>query len=226
MDKTVILHKRILKNWEFSVERMGLDLRIMCWVDDQFYYFYKKIIKRIEQKLTKHEATFDKFWSMYPKKVWKKAAETKFMLLKEDVFDNLFTWLKQYLKQWDNRIKTNNKEFIPAPAAWLHQERWTDEIDIWQEAKSSINRDKAKAIALAKDKKEALEKLESDQIKKKIQDKILELEQNDPGRLKRMKDSVEKDIKEKTPNTAWKFYINLVNIWLKKLINDTYFNNT
>ncbi len=225
MDKTVILHKRILKNWPKTVDMMGADLRTMCWVDDQFFYFTKKIIKRVEQKLTKHEATFDKFWYMYPKKTWKKSAEIKFMLLKESDFDNLFAWLKQYLKKWDNRIKTKNKEFIPNPAAWLHQERWNDEIDIWEDATNSLNRDRAKAEKNKEDKKEALAKIEANEMKKKIANKVLELHETDPHRLERIKAKVTREIEDKNPNARWTFRSNLFNLKLKAIIKEHYFNN-
>jgi hypothetical protein len=44
-------------------------------------YFKKKIVRRVEQKLTKHEALFEEFWSKYPRKIGKKKVEQKFLNL-------------------------------------------------------------------------------------------------------------------------------------------------
>lgn len=225
MDKTTIITKRIEKDWKTTVADMNRDLWTMCWVDDKFFYFTKKKIVRVEKKLTKHEAAFEKFWDMYPRKVWKKPTEIKFMLLNEKQFDSIFAWLEQHLKQWDDRIKTNNKEFIPVPHTRLNQERWTDEIEIWEKAKNSIYRDRLEAEKKDKAKKDHLAKIELEKKKKEIQDKILELWKNDPNRLERIKNSIKENILNKNPNAKGTFYENLFNIGLKAKIAEIYFSN-
>jgi hypothetical protein len=38
-------------------------------MDDKVCIFSKKKIDKVTQKLTEHEAAFDKFWKLYPKKI-------------------------------------------------------------------------------------------------------------------------------------------------------------
>lgn len=70
---------------------------------------------------------FSQFWSCYPKKVGKGAAEKSWNRLK--VTDIL---LEKMLKaiEWQKNTdqwKKDKGQFIPMPATWLNQRRWEDE---------------------------------------------------------------------------------------------------
>lgn len=72
---------------------------------------------------------FNEFWKVYPKKVDPKGSYRAFKNVKgiKKIFPTLMQALEiqSHTKQWQN------KQFIPNPTTWLHQERWKDEnIDI------------------------------------------------------------------------------------------------
>lgn len=74
------------------------------------------------------EERFNEFWTEYPKKVGKKAAQNSWKKLKPDAV--LFERIMQAVKnakdseQWDRE----NGRFIPNPSTWLNQGRWDDEL--------------------------------------------------------------------------------------------------
>jgi len=67
---------------------------------------------------------FDEFWKIYPKKVGKTEARKAWLRHKADSFleqiKETLAWQVK-LDQWLER------RFIPNPATWINQERWTDE---------------------------------------------------------------------------------------------------
>ncbi|QHF03314.1 Pyocin large subunit-like protein [Pseudomonas asturiensis] len=71
---------------------------------------------------------FPKFWTLYPKKVCKAAAEKAWKKLK--VTDELFSLIAQGLaKQCASQAWTKDGgQFIPHPATWLNGKRWEDEV--------------------------------------------------------------------------------------------------
>jgi uncharacterized protein YdaU (DUF1376 family) len=71
---------------------------------------------------------FDRFWTAYPKKMGKDAAKKAFT--KRKIGKEL---LLQILVSLDQQKKTeqwtkDGGQFIPAPATWLNQGRWQDEV--------------------------------------------------------------------------------------------------
>jgi hypothetical protein len=71
---------------------------------------------------------FEKFWAEYPRKVGKGAAEkawAKEARLLSDVQEAIFAAL-EWQKEQEDWIKDNGK-YIPYPATYLNQRRWTDE---------------------------------------------------------------------------------------------------
>lgn len=81
------------------------------------------------KKQTAQERRFDEFWSIYPRKVGKKAALNSWKKLKPDA--ELFERIIQAVataKASDQWIRGNGR-FIPHPATWLNQGRWDDELD-------------------------------------------------------------------------------------------------
>lgn len=71
---------------------------------------------------------FDRFWSAYPKKVGKGAAERAFAKYKpdDDLTDRMIRAVEQAKRsdQW----RKDGGQFIPNPATWLNQKRWEDEV--------------------------------------------------------------------------------------------------
>lgn len=74
-------------------------------------------------------ALFEEFWSTYPKKVGKGAAEKAWTKIKPDkALCNIMLSAIERQKtsaQW----KKENGQYIPNPATWLNQCRWEDELE-------------------------------------------------------------------------------------------------
>lgn len=81
---------------------------------------------------------FDKFWQAYPRKVSKKEAQKSWKKINPslELFEKILKALEmvKQTEQW----KKDNGKFIPYPATWLNQERWTDEIKMMQNIKPVI----------------------------------------------------------------------------------------
>lgn len=71
--------------------------------------------------------SFEKFWSIYPKKSSRKAAEKEWEALEvnEDLFKRMVEALAWQIKT-ENWTKDNGK-YIPYPSTWLNDRRWEDE---------------------------------------------------------------------------------------------------
>lgn len=73
---------------------------------------------------------FDLFWSVYPRKIGKGAAELAWKKCKPD--STLQTRIIQAVKaqckseQW----RRDGGQFIPHPATWLNGKRWEDEVEV------------------------------------------------------------------------------------------------
>lgn len=82
---------------------------------------------------------FEKFWSLYPRKVNKKKAQEKFIKIckDEDTYNEIIKGLDKYKKskQWQT------VEYIPHAVTWLNGERWKDEIEVVQNEKSEYSVD-------------------------------------------------------------------------------------
>ena len=72
--------------------------------------------------------TFQDFYSLYPRKMGRKEAERSWNRLTPAQQAECLEAMPNYLKYWT--IKQTQKDFIPYPATFLNQERWTDEIDL------------------------------------------------------------------------------------------------
>lgn len=98
-----------------------------------------KAIKKQNKELNElQEKQFDKFWQAYPKKVSKKQAQKSWKKINPslELFEKILKALEmvKQTEQW----KKDNGKFIPYPATWLNQERWTDEINMMQDNKMAI----------------------------------------------------------------------------------------
>lgn len=98
-----------------------------------------KAIKKQNKELNElQEKQFDKFWQAYPRKVSKKEAQKSWKKINPslELFEKILKALEM-VKQTEQWEKDNGK-FIPYPATWLNQERWTDEIKMMQDIKPVI----------------------------------------------------------------------------------------
>ena len=75
---------------------------------------------------TSRASAFDAFWSAYPKKVGKGAAEKAFSKLSPALLPQMLSAIDTQKKsdQW----KKDGGQFIPNPTTWLNQRRWEDEL--------------------------------------------------------------------------------------------------
>ncbi len=72
--------------------------------------------------------TFQDFYLLYPRKMGRKEAERSWNRLTPAQQAECLEAMPNYIKYW--KIKQTQKDFIPYPATFLNQERWTDEIDL------------------------------------------------------------------------------------------------
>ncbi len=72
--------------------------------------------------------SFIEFYNLYPRKMGRKDAEKSWNRLTPAQQAECLEAMPNYLKYW--KIKETAKDFIPYPATFLNNERWTDEIDI------------------------------------------------------------------------------------------------
>ena len=72
------------------------------------------------------EHDFDLFWASYPRRDGKGAARRKFVIaLTKTDFHIIMDAVEA---QKIAGMFPDNRQFVPHPATWLHQERWDDEI--------------------------------------------------------------------------------------------------
>jgi hypothetical protein len=96
-----------------------------------------KVTNKINNKIkvTISCARFDEFWGVYPRKIAPKVARKKWTTLKCDkIADEIISDVKaRNATEW----ATKEKQFIPHPSTYLHQERWKDEPEGLANAKVS-----------------------------------------------------------------------------------------
>jgi len=71
---------------------------------------------------------FDRFWQAYPRKIAKGAAKRSWQKIRPD--DDLVNIMVDTIARTSRTDQWQNEQgkYIPHPASWLNQERWTDEI--------------------------------------------------------------------------------------------------
>lgn len=81
--------------------------------------------------------TFDRFWSAYPRKVGKPAAEKAWAkAVRSTPVETIMAGLSKYIaeRQRDSRSKEDMLKFTAHPATWLNQERWNDSTGVIDDA--------------------------------------------------------------------------------------------
>ena len=71
---------------------------------------------------------FEEFWSKYPRKVAKRAAQKAWAKLSTSEQKFAVEALEAHNRYY--RVKGTSQNFIPHPATWLNQGRWEDELEI------------------------------------------------------------------------------------------------
>jgi len=78
----------------------------------------------------KEDGQFDIFWKAYPKKIGKGAARKSWEKIKPsvDLLGEILTAIDRQKRspQWQKE----RGQFIPNPATWLNQERWSDSVNV------------------------------------------------------------------------------------------------
>lgn len=80
------------------------------------------------------QTRFDRFWSVYPRRVKKPDAKKKLLAIldkskePDKLLDMIIAAVKdQTIKlEW---LKKENRTYIPHPTSWLNQRRWEDEVE-------------------------------------------------------------------------------------------------
>lgn len=70
--------------------------------------------------------SFEKFWTLYPRRVGKKDARLAWSRLTSEQQFAAVTSLPLHVRYWNAAGTT--PEFTPYPATWLRGERWEDEL--------------------------------------------------------------------------------------------------
>jgi hypothetical protein len=72
------------------------------------------------------QSSFDAFWSVYPRRVAKKAARLAWAKLTPALQAEAMDALPKHVRQW--KVRDTPMDKIPHPATWLNGERWEDEV--------------------------------------------------------------------------------------------------
>ncbi len=81
--------------------------------------------KKNVKKMSKSQ--FAEFWQAYPRKMKRKVAERKYLLLDKRLHDKILSALEEFkdTEEWQEE----GGQYIPHPSTWLNQERWEDELE-------------------------------------------------------------------------------------------------
>jgi hypothetical protein len=67
---------------------------------------------------------FEEVWALFPRKTAKGKAREKYRAARKQAsFDTILTGIRKHALE----CQTTEKQYIPHPATWLHQQRWLDE---------------------------------------------------------------------------------------------------
>lgn len=80
---------------------------------------------------------FEWFWSIYPKKVDKGKAKTKWNQLCKDKDRPSRIEIKRAIENQKNSDRWQDPQFIPHPTTWLNQSRWLDDANEMQTRKQT-----------------------------------------------------------------------------------------
>lgn len=95
---------------------------------------HKSEIKAEKFSKKRIEDAFEKWWELYPRKIGKKNARDRFVKIFEqcetiEEARDLLNEMARSVKMQSDTEQWAETRFIPHPATWLNQERWTDRIN-------------------------------------------------------------------------------------------------
>ena len=77
-----------------------------------------------------HKSDFDQFWTAYPRKIGRKAAQTAYGAMmkrpKPPTTEQLVASVEAHKALWD--WKKDGGQFVPHPTTYLTQDRWRDDL--------------------------------------------------------------------------------------------------
>lgn len=119
-EKQISEHISKLSHW---LNQDDIDLISSQYQDDA----PEKRQSRDKEEEKQKAELFDSFWSAYPNKVAKPAAQKAFNKMDVDQYllDTMLTAIEAQKAKW---AKDDNK-FVPHPATWLNNSRWLDEVE-------------------------------------------------------------------------------------------------
>ena len=113
--------------------------------------------------MTKQEQ-FKKFWSLYPRKVAKVAAERGWKKLTIKEIKDIYEVYHDHLIRW----RYTEIQFVPHASTWINQKRWQDELEPLPDQNQSIYKNIEKQRKdFMKKMKEAEKSSASDEDRKK-----------------------------------------------------------
>ena len=71
------------------------------------------------------KASFDDFWTLYPKRVAKKDAEREWKKIDASLYPHILERLYHWRRVW---LERGELQYVPYASTWLHGERWEDEL--------------------------------------------------------------------------------------------------
>tara|TARA_R110002020_G_scaffold472472_1_gene700592 strand:- start:15540 stop:16385 length:846 start_codon:yes stop_codon:yes gene_type:complete len=92
-------------------------------IEDSIIPQKKVVVKQVDQNLE----DFERFYTLYPRKVSKQATIKAFKRLKKKEISLVMDTLPNHIKMWVD--KGTEMEFIPHPSTWLNQRKWEDVLD-------------------------------------------------------------------------------------------------
>lgn len=102
---------------------------------------------------------FNDFWSRYPRKIGKGAAEHSWSKLTLPDRKAVMERVIAFAEEWDGR-PSEDRQFCPHPATWLNQRRWEDEGFTDLQAKRQ-EESKAKELALFEERRKMAERIKA-----------------------------------------------------------------
>lgn len=82
------------------------------------------------------EKEFEEIWKLYPKKVGKSVALSKYIKARQDGVD--FETVKNGVKRYAEFVKGKDEQYIRHGKTWFNQKGWDDEYNIKQKTKQEI----------------------------------------------------------------------------------------
>lgn len=96
-------------------------------INNNINNIYTKKENSIKEKKT--DDLFSVFWEKYPRKVAKARAQAEWAKIapSPEIAETIINAVADNVK-YNSQWQRDNGQFIPHPATWLHQKRWTDEL--------------------------------------------------------------------------------------------------